>query len=252
MEAKKAAGYYTPDSAPTQDAEGAVGRSLEQVLTLPAEARVKTPTRRPLALLSAQRRCASGRTGCWRSGSRTGWRISRSISSAWTPRADLCRRRRSRKPIRRLTVPFHARWRHFVVGRRDRWARARRATRMARCAPTRARAEFDLAIVSASCSTPAPVPRWPYRDAATGERRPLRGAGAGKLRHVRERRFLRRSARAASRRCGACWALTRADLGAAFRSSDANPLVGLDGRAALLARSARRRGRSPDVFALAR
>ena len=46
-----------------------------------------------------------------------------------------------------LKVPFHARWRHFVVGARDLWAE--RAAQAAWTSPAaKARAEFDLAITS--------------------------------------------------------------------------------------------------------
>ena len=47
----------------------------------------------------------------------------------------------------RLDVPFHARWRHFVVGGDDRWQRLDRAAGW-RDPAERARAAFDLATVS--------------------------------------------------------------------------------------------------------
>src|SRR5436190_19530791 len=62
-------------------------------------------------------------------------------------------------------VPFHARWRHFVVGARDLWAeRARQATWES--AAARARAEFDLAIVSVLFDAGAGA-AWHYLDAGT-------------------------------------------------------------------------------------
>src|SRR6195256_1549955 len=65
-----------------------------------------------------------------------------------------------------LKVPFHARWRHFVVGARDLWAeRARQATWAS--AAVRARAEFDLAITSVLLDAGA-GPSWKYLDSATG------------------------------------------------------------------------------------
>jgi hypothetical protein len=53
----------------------------------------------------------------------------------------------TRKAYPTLDIPFHARWRHFVLGGVDRWARLADATSWPDRA-ARARAEFDLAIVS--------------------------------------------------------------------------------------------------------
>src|SRR5580693_1090151 len=50
-----------------------------------------------------------------------------------------------------LDIPFHSRWRHFVVDGEDRWASACALSAGAvhwQDAAARARAEFDLAIVS--------------------------------------------------------------------------------------------------------
>src|SRR3954470_14782052 len=64
-----------------------------------------------------------------------------------------------------LDVPFHARWRHFVVGARDLWAE--RAVQSAwPTAAAKARAEFDLAIVSVLLDAGA-GPAWKYLDVAT-------------------------------------------------------------------------------------
>src|SRR3954454_5814170 len=66
-----------------------------------------------------------------------------------------------------LEIPFHARWRHFVLGGVDRWARlADVASWPDRAA--RARAEFDLAIVSVLLDAGAGA-TWRYRDAVTGQ-----------------------------------------------------------------------------------
>ena len=72
----------------------------------------------------------------------------------------------TRKAYPALDVPFHARWRHFVVGERDRWAEIAGATAW-RDASERARAAFDLAIVSVLLDAGA-GPRWTYRDPETG------------------------------------------------------------------------------------
>jgi len=72
----------------------------------------------------------------------------------------------TRKAYPTLEIPFHARWRHFVLGGVDRWARlANVASWPDRAA--RARAEFDLAIVSVLLDAGAGA-TWRYRDAVTG------------------------------------------------------------------------------------
>src|SRR5690348_2984250 len=63
-------------------------------------------------------------------------------------------------------IPFHSRWRHFVMNRADRWADIAGRHSWPDHA-TRARAEFDLAIVSVFLDAGA-GPSWRYRDPATG------------------------------------------------------------------------------------
>ena len=85
--------------------------------------------------------------------------------SASTRRSISCSRRCA-KTYPSLDVPFHARWRHFVVGGIDRWAAiAERDAWRDRAA--RARAEFDLAIISVLLDAGA-GPTWRYRDGVTG------------------------------------------------------------------------------------
>ena len=61
-----------------------------------------------------------------------------------------------------LDVPFHSRWRHFVVNGEDRWA-AIANSKAWRNKAEQARAEFDLAIVSVFLDAGA-GPRWRFRD----------------------------------------------------------------------------------------
>src|SRR4051794_35762299 len=63
-----------------------------------------------------------------------------------------------------LNVPFHARWRHFVVGARALWAE--RAAQGWPSPAAKARAEFDLAITSVLLDAGAGA-SWHYLDAAT-------------------------------------------------------------------------------------
>ena len=66
-----------------------------------------------------------------------------------------------------LKIPFHARWRLFVVGGADRWADVADRVSWPDTA-TRARAEFDLAIVSVLLDAGAGA-AWRYRDERSGK-----------------------------------------------------------------------------------
>ena len=67
-----------------------------------------------------------------------------------------------------LDVPFHSRWRHFVVNGEDRFA-ALAAKASWRDRAARARAEFDLAIVSVFLDAGAGA-AWRYSDGPSGQR----------------------------------------------------------------------------------
>ena len=114
-----------------------------------------------------------------------------------------------------LDVPFHSRWRHFVVGGADRWAAIDGATPW-RDAAERARAAFDLAIVSVLLDAGA-GPHWAYRDAASG----TPGSAAPKAWRWRASpcsppaRSRRDPAVAAARRCRRAGGADRRDAGAA-------------------------------------
>ena len=65
-----------------------------------------------------------------------------------------------------LNVPFHARWRHFVLGGRDLWA-DRAAQAMWKSPAAKARSEFDLAITSVLLDAGAGA-SWHFLDQDTG------------------------------------------------------------------------------------
>ena len=140
-----------------------------------------------------------------------------------------------------LAVPYHSRWRHFEAGGVDRW----RAPGTAFADPMeRARARFDLAIVSVLLDAGA-GPRWRYREAATGlELARSEGLAIASFRMIEAGGF------------GAPWradaaslaALDIATVGRFFQVSDANPLVGLDGRVALMRRLGETIAANPRVF----
>lgn len=149
-----------------------------------------------------------------------------------------------------LRVPLHARWRHFVFGGRDLWADIAAKVPW-RDKAAQARAAFDLAIVSVLLDAGA-GPQWQYRDAATGlTANRSEGLALASLRMFEAGLFsadARDPLRADAKRLAA---LTAEDLVKGFRAGPANPLAGLEGRAALLARLGRAMLANPKIFAAA-
>ena len=136
-----------------------------------------------------------------------------------------------RARYRELKVPFHARWRHFVIDGEDRYAPVTEALRNDR--RERLRAAFDVAITSVLLDAGA-GPAWRYRDKKT--RQDLarsEGLALASLDAIAAGLFaddgksLRADADALAN-------LEVDRLADAFQVRADNPLDGIDGRAALL------------------
>lgn len=144
-----------------------------------------------------------------------------------------------------LVVPFHARWRHFVVAGRDLGAEA--------LAPitdrdARARAAFDLAITSVLLDAGAGM-AWRYRDGATGvELSKSEGLGVASLRMAEAGAFSADRQSLVADAAGLS-AVTSASLEKGFQVSSDNPIVGAEGRAGLLRRLGDVVAANPGVFA---
>ena len=133
-----------------------------------------------------------------------------------------------------LAIPYHSRWRHFEAGGVDRpgWLAQALA---GRDRADQARARIDLAVTSVLLDAGA-GPDWRYVDTRTGAQYTRsEGLGVASFEAFAQGLF---SATADPLRADAA-ALARVDaamLARAFQVDEANPLVGLDGRAALLRR----------------
>jgi hypothetical protein len=152
-----------------------------------------------------------------------------------------------RKTYPALDVPFHSRWRHFRYAAEDRYAAIAGKTgdRMAR-----ARAAFDLAIVSVLLDAGA-GPQWRYRDAATGKTiGRSEGLALASLDMFARGAFSSDPSDPLRADAATLIAMTTEKLRHGFVVSDANPLVGLEGRAALLRALGRRAQENPSVFAM--
>ena len=134
-----------------------------------------------------------------------------------------------------LKVPCHARWRHFVSGGADLWANVC-ATHYWESAEARARAAFDLAITSVLLDAGA-GPDWTFEDPVTGlVSARSEGLALASFRLFEQGAFSsvpKDPFRADAARLSA---LTANDLAQGFQVSPSNPLVGLEGRAALVRR----------------
>ena len=153
----------------------------------------------------------------------------------------------TRKAYPSFEVPFHSRWRHFVANGDNRWADIADRIRWPDPA-ARARAEFDLAIVSVFLDAGA-GPAWRYRDLKTGSAiGRSEGLGLASLAMFAAGAFsanprdpLRADAKVLAN-------FSVAELERGLQVSDINPLVGLDGRVDLLRRLGALVAAKPDIF----
>ncbi|HYD68076.1 URC4/urg3 family protein [Azospirillum sp.] len=133
-----------------------------------------------------------------------------------------------------LDVPYHSRWRHFVVGGEDRWAGL--AAGLNEDADEVARIRFDLTVTSVLLDAGA-GDRWRYRDAAGGaELARSEGLAIASFDMFRAGAFSADPRNPLRADAAALAGVGEADLARGFQVSGDNPLVGLEGRAALLRR----------------
>jgi hypothetical protein len=146
-----------------------------------------------------------------------------------------------------LDVPFHSRWRHFVVDGVDRWTAIEGVRRWGDAAE-RGRAAFDLAIVSVLLDAGA-GPAWRYRDAVSGrEISRSEGLALASLDMFAAGAFSQ-SDDPLRVNAAALMNLTDDALRRGFQVSADNPLAGVEGRADLLRRLGRTVADNPAVFA---
>jgi Protein of unknown function (DUF1688) len=146
-----------------------------------------------------------------------------------------------------LDIPFHARWRHFVVDGADRWEKIASAASWPDRA-ARARAEFDLAIVSVLLDAGAGA-AWRYKDGESGKAiGRSEGLALASLDMFASGAFsngVRDPFRVDADKL-AEFSVAALERGFQLRSD--NPLVGLEGRAELLRRLGRLVTSRKDIF----
>jgi hypothetical protein len=153
----------------------------------------------------------------------------------------------TRKAYPSLEVPFHSRWRHFVTNGDNRWTDIAGRTRWIDRA-ARARAEFDLAIVSVFLDAGA-GPSWRYHDPKTGSAiGRSEGLGLASLAMFAAGAFSADPLQPLRVDAEVLANLSVADLERGLQVSAGNPLIGLDGRVDLLHRLGALVASKPDIF----
>jgi hypothetical protein len=147
-----------------------------------------------------------------------------------------------------LDVPFHSRWRHFVANGNNRWATIADQTHWPDRA-ARARAEFDLAMVSVFLDAGA-GPSWRYHDPLTGSAvGRSEGLGLASLAMFAGGAFSSDPQHPLRVDADVLANISVADIERGLQASDVNPLVGIEGRADLLRRLGALVASKPEVFA---
>jgi hypothetical protein len=145
-----------------------------------------------------------------------------------------------------LAIPYHSRWRHFEVGGVDRWAQL--AARLPADPDERARAAFELAITSVLLDAGA-GPGWRYLEKTTGRQwSRSEGLAVASFEWIASGAFSSDPTAPWRVEAAKLAAVTATDLAAAFQVSTENPLVGVEGRVALLRRLGAEIGAKPTYF----
>jgi hypothetical protein len=153
----------------------------------------------------------------------------------------------TRKAYPSLEVPFHSRWRHFVANGDNRWTDIADRTHWSDRA-ARARAEFDLAMVSVFLDAGA-GPSWRYRDPITGSAvGRSEGLGLASLAMFAAGAFSADPRDPLRVDADVLAHISVADIERGLQVSDLNPLVGIEGRADLLRRLGTLVASKPEVF----
>ncbi len=147
-----------------------------------------------------------------------------------------------------LDIPFHARWRHFTAGGFDRWGTLMQAEPFGDDGLRMGRAAYDLAIVSVLLDAGAGAD-WAYEEGRTGETYARsEGLAVASFDMFIGGAFSSDPADPFRADAAALAALTADELATGFQVGPSNPLVGLEGRAALLNRLGQAVSNDPDTF----
>lgn len=144
-----------------------------------------------------------------------------------------------------LEVPYHARWRHFAAGGRDRWADAAKLLPADRAGIARSR--IDLAVVSVLLDAGAGG-LWSYRDSEGTVLSRSEGLGVASLEGFCAGLFSSDPKRPLQADAAALQRLEAAEIMRQFQAGPGNPLLGAEGRAALMRNLGAVLAARPDLF----
>lgn len=146
-----------------------------------------------------------------------------------------------------LAIPYHARWRHFAAGGRNRWGLLAAALADVPAYEV-ARIRLDLCVVSVLLDAGAGT-AWRYREPGTGQVfTRSEGLAVASLDAFRAGLFSSDARRPLQADAAGLARLDGAALDRALQVSQANPIEGLEGRAALLRNLGAALGARPDLF----
>ncbi|WP_310618683.1 URC4/urg3 family protein [Flexibacterium corallicola] len=146
-----------------------------------------------------------------------------------------------------LQVPLHSRWRHFEIDGVDRWAMLAGARRFSD-ERGMGRAAYDLAILSVLLDAGAGA-QWKYHEPVTGDTLTRsEGLAIGSLGMFAAGMFSEKVLDPLRADAIALFQIDPEEIAEGFQVSAENPLVGLDGRAALLRRLGEAVSLRPDLF----
>ena len=150
-----------------------------------------------------------------------------------------------------LKIPYHSRWRHFEAGGVDRAGRLNLALQKA-SASDKARTQIDLVLVSVLLDAGAGAD-WRYREPAQDNQAAhdysrSEGLGVASFHAFMAGLFSSDPAQPLQADAQGLQAVTAEKLRQAFQVTSANPLVGLEGRAALLRRLGQALQDQPELF----
>ncbi|WP_341911879.1 URC4/urg3 family protein [Ferrovibrio terrae] len=143
-----------------------------------------------------------------------------------------------------LQIPYHARWRHFAANGIDRWGQL--AKTLSVNADEIARIRFDLCVVSVLLDAGA-GPQWKYNE----EGRPVarsEGLAVASLHAFKAGLFAGDKAHPLRADAHGLVSLAPNAIAHAFQVSDFNPLIGVEGRAALMRNLGQALKARPDLF----
>ena len=202
------------------------------------------PVAELLSTRAIRERCANI-TRAVESGHSNHFRIDRTkLQAAARSVADITRRR-----YRNLDIPYHSRWRHFAAGRVDRKGELDRRLKNGTDAD-RLRAHLDLAVISVLLDAGAGS-SWRYREPGTiDDYRRSEGLGVATICAFLAGAFSASPGEPMRVDAAALTDIDTATIGRWFQVSADNPMVGLEGRTALLRRLGDVLETRPDRFGL--